>query len=223
MSTSSVVCCTFLTWARRGLHCVRVSVVFYFFWAPDSPRSWVVLEYDGSGKALVVKASGEGGMSEFKAGLGEGAAWGGFKCVAVDNRQNTTSKRTKIVFVQFMPDSAPAMRRAKVRVGAWCVNWEPTAMQFVDAERCHDVRVCVCCVFIWRASTPLACSQMGSQKGAVKQVMHSAHLDLTVTEPAEIEETDLVSRLQAATGAHKPNGYEFEPGVVTSAEGFLNG
>ena len=39
----------------------------------------------------------------------------------------------------------------------------------------------------------------------------------------EFEETDLVSRLQAATGAHKPNGYEFNPGVVTSALGFLNG
>ena len=39
----------------------------------------------------------------------------------------------------------------------------------------------------------------------------------------DITEDDLVKRLQAATGAHKPNGYEFEPGVVTNADGFLNG
>jgi hypothetical protein len=39
----------------------------------------------------------------------------------------------------------------------------------------------------------------------------------------DLDENEIVKRLQAATGAHKPNGYEFEPGVVTSAEGFLNG
>ena len=89
----------------------------------------------------------------------------------------TRSKRPKYVFVQYMPETGPAIRRAK----------------------------------------------MGSHKGTIKQVMHSAHLDLQVTDISEFEETDLVSRLQAATGAHKPNGYEFNPGVVTSALGFLNG
>lgn len=50
-----------------------------------------------------------------------------------------------------------------------------------------------------------------------------AHLDLSVDSPEDLTEHDCIVRLQAATGAHKPNGYEFEPGVVTSALGFLNG
>ncbi len=46
---------------------------------------------------------------------------------------------------------------------------------------------------------------------------------MSIDAKEELTEEDLVKRLQAATGAHKPNGYEFEPGVVTSALGFLNG
>ena len=49
------------------------------------------------------------------------------------------------------------------------------------------------------------------------------HLDVSIDDAADLTEEDLVKRLQAATGAHKPNGYEFEPGIITSAEGFLNG
>eukprot|EP00616_Rhizochromulina_sp_CCMP1243_P007144 CAMPEP_0118966420 /NCGR_PEP_ID=MMETSP1173-20130426/3892_1 /TAXON_ID=1034831 /ORGANISM="Rhizochromulina marina cf, Strain CCMP1243" /LENGTH=246 /DNA_ID=CAMNT_0006915197 /DNA_START=13 /DNA_END=753 /DNA_ORIENTATION=- len=139
--------------------------------------NWVMMQYDDAGKALSVTATGEGGLSEFKAHLDESLAWGGFRCTAVDDRQNTTSRRPKFVFVQYMPSTAPAMRRAK----------------------------------------------MGSHKGTLKAVMHSAHLDMMVETPDELTETDLVARLQAATGAHKPNGYEFDPGVTTSAEGFLNG
>lgn len=142
-----------------------------------SPTSWVLLEYSEDGKALVVKGTGEGGITEFRACLGEGLSWGAFRCTAVDNRENTTSRRAKFVFVQYMPPSAPAMRRAK----------------------------------------------MGSHKGQVKEVIRGAHVDIMIDDPSELEENDLVSRLQAATGAHKPNGYEFDPGVLTSAEGFLNG
>lgn len=36
---------------------------------------------------IEVKAQGTGGMSEFKANLGESLAWGAFKCIAVDNRE----------------------------------------------------------------------------------------------------------------------------------------
>lgn len=56
-----------------------------------------------------------------------------------------------------------------------------------------------------------------------EKVCTGSHVDLQVDSPDDITETDLVQRLQAATGAHKPNGYEFELGVITSAEGFLNG
>lgn len=63
-------------------------------------------------------------------------------------------------------------------------------------------------------------AKMGSHKGTVKEALHSAHIDLCMDDSSELEETDLVKRLQAATGAHKPNGYEFDPGVITSAAGF---
>ncbi len=66
-------------------------------------------------------------------------------------------------------------------------------------------------------------AKMGSHKGTVKEALHSAHIDICIDDINDLEENDLVKRLQAATGAHKPNGYEFDPGVVTKAEGFLNG
>ena len=70
--------------------------------------------------------------------------------------------------------------------------------------------------------TPSRSSSHGrsSHKGTVKEALHSAHIDLCMDDSSELEETDLVKRLQAATGAHKPNGYEFDPGVITSAAGF---
>jgi len=99
------------------------------------------------GKVVEVKAKGTGGLTDFKANLGDNLAWGGFKCTAVDNRevgartkhlinalvkcfsgvvktdscllwtfqqQNTTSRRSKFIFVQYMPAAGPAMRRAKM-------------------------------------------------------------------------------------------------------------
>lgn len=98
--------------------------------------------------------------------------WAGFRCNAVDNRQNTISKRSKVVFVQWMPDGAAAMRKAR----------------------------------------------MGSHKGAMKQVMHGSHCDVLVTDVDELTPAMLVNTLQAATGAHKPNGYEFNEGEVTDAD-----
>eukprot|EP00622_Pseudochattonella_farcimen_P000868 FR735447.1.p1 GENE.FR735447.1~~FR735447.1.p1 ORF type:complete len:205 (+),score=16.06 FR735447.1:70-684(+) len=89
-----------------------------------SPLCYVLALYSSNGKALELVASGpeEGpaggcGMNMFKAELEkypDRAGWGGFRCNAVDNRQNTTSKRSKFVFVQYMPSGASAMRRAKM-------------------------------------------------------------------------------------------------------------
>jgi hypothetical protein len=155
----------------------EVGAVWADIVAEAKPTTWIVCEYDAAGKKVEVKASGTGGLSEFKAALGDNLAWGGFKCIAVDNRENTTSKRSKYVFVQYMPATAPGIRKAK----------------------------------------------MGSHKGTLKAICTGAHLDVSIDAKEELTEEDLVKRLQAATGAHKPNGYEFEPGVVTSALGFLNG
>ena len=154
-----------------------ISQIWQNIISDTNETTWIVCEYDSSGKALEMKATGTVGLSEFKAALGDQLAWGAFRCTAVDDRHNTTSKRPKFVFVQFMPPSAPAMRKAK----------------------------------------------MGSHKGLLKGVFTGAHLDIMIDDVNDITENDLVKRLQAATGAHKPNGYEFEPGVVTSALGFLNG
>ena len=130
-------------------------------------------EYSSDGKALEVKSTGTVGLTEFKAALGDQLAWGGFRCTAVDDRQNTTSKRAKFVFMQFMPGTAPAMRKAK----------------------------------------------MGSHKGALKQVFDKAHLDVVVANVEEdLNEDALAKSLQSATGAHKPNGYEFDPETITNAD-----
>lgn len=60
--------------------------------------------------------------------------------------------------------------------------------------------------------------RQGSHKGDVKEALSGAHLDLVVESLADLDEQDLIKQLQAATGAHKPNGYEFEEGVFLDAD-----
>lgn len=149
----------------------------------DDPTCYILNLYDGTGKSLEVASSGpaEGpaggmGLNAFKAELAnhtDTCGWGAFRCNAVDNRQNTISKRCKIVFVQYMPVGASAMRKAK----------------------------------------------MGTHKGTVKEIMYGAHCDVLVEDPeADLTPESLVTTLQAATGAHKPNGYEFNEGDITDAD-----
>jgi len=139
----------------------------------DNKRTWVVMQYDDKGKALSLKKSGEGGLSEFVAELEDDkVCWGAFRCWAVDDRGNVTCERAKFVFVQWMPTGASSMRKAK----------------------------------------------MGTHKGSVKEVLHSVHLDLQAEDKSAFDDEELVKALQAATGAHKPNGYRFEEGKVVNAD-----
>lgn len=56
-------------------------------------------------------------------------------------------------------------------------------------------------------------AKMGSHKGAMKCSMDGAHLDILCETLLDFDEKGLIKKMQAATGAHKPNGYEFEHGV----------
>lgn len=138
----------------------------------DQPETFLVATYAASGKAVELKCTGTGGLAAFKAELpDDSVAWGGFKCLGVDDRGNVVCKRPKFVFVQSMPAAASAMKKAK----------------------------------------------MAPHKGAIKEALHGAHLDVSVEDKdVELEESALVKKLQAATGAHKPNGYEFEKDVFVA-------
>jgi len=61
-------------------------------------------------------------------------------------------------------------------------------------------------------------AKMGSHKGDVKHALDGCHLDIVIEKPDDLEEQDLVTKLQAATGAHKPNGYEFDEGHFIEAD-----
>lgn len=61
-------------------------------------------------------------------------------------------------------------------------------------------------------------AKQGSHKGDVKEAISSCHLDVMVESLADLEEESLITKLQAATGAHKPNGYMFEEGVFMEAD-----
>lgn len=61
-------------------------------------------------------------------------------------------------------------------------------------------------------------AKQGSHKGVVKDALSGAHLDLLVENEDDLDEQHLIQKLQAATGAHKPNGYEFEDGVFLEAD-----
>jgi hypothetical protein len=140
----------------------------------NDPTTWVLAEYSSNGKKVELKTKGEGGLKTFIGALTPGiVAWGGFRCYGVDKRGSVVCKRPKFVFVQFKPEDASAMKKAK----------------------------------------------MAPHKGTVKEMMQGAHMDVTVEVVAEdLEEQSLITRLQAATGAHKPNGYEFEEDVFISAD-----
>jgi len=143
----------------------------------EDPIGWMLCEYGPDGKTLELKTKGEGGLSNFKTSLGNSIAWGGFRCYAVDRRGGVDCKRIKLVFIQYRPESAPAMKKAK----------------------------------------------QSSHKGDVKDVLTGAHLDVTVENEGDLDEQELITRLQEATGAHKPNGYEFEAGVFLEADFYGTG
>ena len=53
-------------------------------------------------------------MHEFVEKLPEDEiTWGAFKVVGVDDRGNTVSRRPKYIFVKFMPETVPTMKRAR--------------------------------------------------------------------------------------------------------------
>jgi hypothetical protein len=140
----------------------------------NSPTTWVLAEYDSTGKNIVLKSQGQGGLKTFQNQLEDGVcAWGGFKCFGVDKRGAHECKRAKFVFVMFKPEGAAGMRKAK----------------------------------------------MASHKGTVKAHLQGAHMDVTVEDPeTDLDTSELITKLQAATGAHKPNGYEFEEGKFEEAD-----
>jgi len=137
----------------------------------DAPTTWIYCKYSAD-KKLDLAASGEGGLTEFKAQIGEEMAWGGFLCHGVDKRGGTEVRRKKLVFVQVRPESLSMVKKGK----------------------------------------------MTSHQADVKGAIIGTHLDIAVESVAELDEQNLIKKLQAATGAHKPNGYEFDPGNFLEAD-----
>jgi hypothetical protein len=69
---------------------------------------------EGSTNRLTFKAEGAGGMPEFVAQLPDNdIVWGAFKVVGVDDRGNTVSYRPKFIFVKYLPEGVPTMKRAR--------------------------------------------------------------------------------------------------------------
>jgi len=77
------------------------------------PIGWVFCEYSSDGKTLEMTSKGEGGLKVFKEQLGETIAWGGFRCYGVDKRGGLECKRPKLVFVQYKPEAASHIKKAK--------------------------------------------------------------------------------------------------------------
>jgi hypothetical protein len=98
-----------------------------------STISWISCGYpDGNNNKLVVrflysskwwsnsfllyqfKSEGSGGMPEFVAQLpDDDVVWGAFKVVGVDDRGNLVSRRPKFIFVKYLPNGVPTMKRAR--------------------------------------------------------------------------------------------------------------
>lgn len=137
----------------------------------EGEMDWVLCKYASNSKTLELSKTGKG-LSGLKAELGDELAWAGFRCVGVDKRGGLECRRAKYITVQYKPENASSIKKAR----------------------------------------------MGSHKSAVKAAILGTHLDITVESLADLDEKNLIQKLQAATGAHKPNGYEFDEGVFMEAD-----
>jgi len=137
----------------------------------EADVTWIYCKYSAD-KKLDLAAKGTGGLSEFKAQIGEEMAWGGFLCHGVDKRGGTEVRRKKLVFVQVRPEGLSMVKKGK----------------------------------------------QASHQADVKAAIVGTHLDIAVETVADLDEQALIKKLQAATGAHKPNGYEFDPGKFLEAD-----
>eukprot|EP01087_Luapelamoeba_hula_P015847 TRINITY_DN479_c0_g1_i1.p1 TRINITY_DN479_c0_g1~~TRINITY_DN479_c0_g1_i1.p1 ORF type:complete len:145 (-),score=33.35 TRINITY_DN479_c0_g1_i1:337-771(-) len=79
----------------------------------SNPTTWVVLEYEGNGNKLKVKATGEGGISELASHVADNSVLYGYIRVTTGDQE---SRRAKFVFVSWIGEGAGIMRKAKVSV-----------------------------------------------------------------------------------------------------------
>jgi len=82
----------------------------------NTETNWMLAGYSENGKSVEMKSKGTGGFTEFKdtlAGMSE-ITYGGFRCIAVDDRGNTVSKRAKFITVTTVPEGTPVMKKARV-------------------------------------------------------------------------------------------------------------
>eukprot|EP00162_Nutomonas_longa_P023282 comp6910_c0_seq1/m.6885 comp6910_c0_seq1/g.6885 ORF comp6910_c0_seq1/g.6885 comp6910_c0_seq1/m.6885 type:complete len:149 (+) comp6910_c0_seq1:56-502(+) len=79
-----------------------------------SSTSWVLFGYSDDGKKVLKSGSGEGGLSALLNGLEDDKVqFGGFRCNAVDNAEQTTRTSPKFVFVTWVGQNVGALKKAK--------------------------------------------------------------------------------------------------------------
>ena len=80
--------------------------------------NWVTWQLNGN--KLEVVENGTGGLKELKAKLAEGGEtkilFGGLKVIGVDNRENVTSRRQKIVAWTWIGTKVPVLKKASVSI-----------------------------------------------------------------------------------------------------------
>eukprot|EP00744_Colponema_vietnamica_P000853 GILI01001482.1.p1 GENE.GILI01001482.1~~GILI01001482.1.p1 ORF type:complete len:149 (+),score=36.96 GILI01001482.1:59-505(+) len=80
----------------------------------NCPVNWCLFGYVDKNK-ISLKGKGEGGYNELLANLEEDKVlYGGFRMLAVDDRGNTVSRRSKFVFVCWVGPNSPSLTRARV-------------------------------------------------------------------------------------------------------------
>lgn len=187
----------------------------------------------GAGGGMGLNAPGFGRpVQHFSGGR---AAPGGLKSVNIDEEIKKAWKQVMDdsdplgwIFCEYSGDGKALELKGKGEGGLKAFKDELGAVIGWGGFRCCGVdrRGGVECKrpkFIFVQYKPEAVSAMkkakqGSHKGDVKEVISGAHLDIMVENDKDLDEHVLIEKLQAATGAHKPNGYEFEEGVFLEAD-----
>jgi hypothetical protein len=79
-------------------------------------------------------------MPEFIAALpADDVVWGAIKVVGVDDRGNTVSRRPKFIFIKYLPDSVPTMKRARAGGHKGAIKQVVDAHIDVEIENISDL------------------------------------------------------------------------------------
>eukprot|EP00475_Leptophrys_vorax_P014012 TRINITY_DN2037_c0_g1_i1.p1 TRINITY_DN2037_c0_g1~~TRINITY_DN2037_c0_g1_i1.p1 ORF type:complete len:163 (-),score=59.67 TRINITY_DN2037_c0_g1_i1:71-559(-) len=107
----------------------------------DSKNNWMLMKLDG--KVVTCCGTGENCLEGVRANLSaDDVMWGVIRVEALDVKKNVTSKRVKFIFLTWIGDNVPVLKKAKVSLQSQDVRklFQGVAV-FVDVSDPSDLDI----------------------------------------------------------------------------------